>query len=242
MEKERKCVTEKELSIKPLSRREVEKAALDRVSKIDKEFKKGFDFIKNHPKSVTFFGSARFDENNEFYKQARSIAGKIATELKYSVVTGGGPGIMEAANRGAFEAGGVSLGIGIELPHEQSINKYVTDFIELYYFFVRKVILTYSAESYVFLPGGFGTLDEFFEIVTLVQTKKIESVPVILVGKKYWEPLKETIEKELLGRKTIDAEDMNLFHITDDEDEVIEIIKNAPVRVEEDCDHCEVGE
>lgn len=225
-----KVKPEKVLPIKPLSMEEVEQAARERVSHITQEFTDGFEFIKKYPRSVSFFGSARFSEENPYYKQTRRLAKKIVEETDYAVVTGGGPGIMEAANRGAHEAGGDSLGITIELPHEQTTNEYVTDAQSFHYFFSRKVILTYAAEAYVFCPGGFGTMDEFFEIATLVQTKKIAPVPIILLGSDYWNPIKDTLEKELLGRETIDRDDLNLFVITDDEDEIVEIVRNAPVR------------
>jgi uncharacterized protein (TIGR00730 family) len=198
-----------------------------------KEFNKGYNLIKKYPRSVSILGSARFKDDNIYYKQAESLAGRIVKELKYAVVTGGGPGIMEAANKGAYEAGGVSLGINIKLPKEQSVNKYVTESADFEYFFSRKTILFFSAETYVYYPGGFGTLDEFFEIATLIQTKKIPRVPIILVGKKFWEPFLELIEEELYEENsTINKEDMNLYKIVDDEDEIIEIIRRAPYRQE----------
>jgi len=220
---------EKKLPIVPMTRAEVEESAQKRIAAIQKEFTEGFDFIKNYSKSVTFFGSARFTEENEHYKKARSVAKRIVEELDYTVVTGGGPGVMEAANRGAQEAGGDSIGISIELPHEQATNPYVTDFLEFHYFFTRKVCLTFSAEAYLYFPGGFGTMDEFFEIITLIQTHKIQKVPIILVGNDYWGKLESMIKENLLERDTIDQEDLDLYTITEDEDEIIEIIKKAPV-------------
>jgi len=208
-----------------------EEANKERVQIIKKEFEEGFKFLGNNPLSVSVFGSSRFKENNVFYEHARKLGGKIASELKYSVSTGGGPGIMEAANRGAFEAGGTSLGLTIHLPREQHTNEYLTDKIEFYYFFSRKVCLSFSAEAYVFYPGGFGTLDEFFEIITLVQTQKISSVPIILVGKKYWKKFDKIIKKHLSEKfQTISPEDSKLYTITDDFDQIIEIIKKAPQR------------
>lgn len=198
-----------------------------------KEFDRGYNLIKKYPRSVSILGSARFKEGNVYYKQAESLAARIVKELKYAVVTGGGPGIMEAANKGAYEAGGVSLGINIKLPKEQNINKYVTESADFEYFFSRKTILFFSAETYVYYPGGFGTLDEFFEIATLIQTKKIPKVPIVLVGKKFWEPLLKLIEEELYEENaTINKEDMNLYKIVDNEDEIIEIIRRAPYRQE----------
>ncbi|MEQ1500253.1 MAG: TIGR00730 family Rossman fold protein [Parcubacteria group bacterium] len=215
---------------KILSKKELHKTATERVELIAKEFTDGFRFIEDYPRSVTFFGGARFTENSPYYKKAQSISNRIAKELKYAVFSGGGPGIMEAANRGAFEVGGDSLGLTIELSHEQTKNSYLTGDKDFYYFFSRKVLLSFSAESYIFMPGGFGTLDEFFEILTLVQTNKIESVPIILVGSDFWKPLDEFIKRELLGRDTIDENDLNLYTITDDEDEILKIIRNAPIR------------
>jgi len=206
----------------------------ERVNRIDKEFMKGFSFIKAHPKSVTFFGSARFDENHPYYERARSLGEKVA-QLGYDVITGGGPGIMQGGNSGAKESGGPgkSLGINIELPFEQVLNPYVDESESFYYFFARKVILTFSAEAYVYFPGGFGTMDEFFEILTLVQTRKIPRVPIILVGREFWEPLdnfiRTTFAKEF---KTIEEEDADLYTIIDTDEEVIDIIKNAPLRTE----------
>jgi uncharacterized protein (TIGR00730 family) len=186
--------------------------------------------IKNQPKSVTFFGSARLPETSEHYQRARRIAQKLA-KLGYSVVSGGGPGIMEGANRGAFEGEGRSLGLNIKLPHEQVRNPYVTDSEDFYYFFIRKVMLSFSAEAYLFFPGGFGTFDEFFEILTLVQTNKIERIPMFLVGNEFWGSLKKHIMiDQMLKIGAIDDEDLSLFTITEDEDEIVDVIKNVPIR------------
>lgn len=214
----------------PLSLAEIKEATQERIYEISREFTQGFKFLEQFPRSVTFFGSARFPEDNEFYIQARRIAARIVTDLGYSVTSGGGPGIMEAANRGAKEAGGHSVGLTIRLPKEQVMNGYLTEHIDFYYFFSRKVCLAYSAEAFLFFPGGYGTLDEFFEIVTLLQTKKIPQIPVILVGKNYWEKTLLFLKDDLLSRETIDTRDLNLFTITDNEDEIIDIIKHAPVR------------
>lgn len=201
-----------------------------RASRIAGEFDRGLKFLKKYPKSVTFYGSARFKQNNVHYKDARALGGKLA-ELGYAVVTGGGPGIMEAANRGAKEKGGDSIGLNIELPREQVINPYVTDSLSFYYFFSRKTTMSFSAEAYVFYPGGFGTLDEFFEIVTLIQTKKIRKVPVILVGSDFWNPLASFIRSNLLDmHAAIDKKDMNLFMISDDHELIVDTIKKAPIR------------
>lgn len=213
-----------------LSFKELENAINDRVEGIEKEFRAGFNFIKKHPRTVTFFGSARTPDGDGDYVFARSLARRINEELNYSVVTGGAIGIMEAANRGAHESGGESLGLNIKLPREQKANNYMTDYMEFHYFFSRKVCLSYSAEAYIYFPGGFGTMDELFEILTLVQTNKIERVPVILVGSYFWKNFDQFIKENLLKNGKIDAGDTSLYTITDNEDEILEIIKSAPIR------------
>ncbi|MDQ5948926.1 MAG: hypothetical protein QG589_51 [Patescibacteria group bacterium] len=223
-------VPTKKLPIKPLTRQELADAAKARVSLIDKEFSNGFDFIAKYPKSVTIFGSTRLAPESTYYNQAYTVANRIALELGYAVFTGGGPGTMEAANHGAFDAGGKSLGLTIELPEHQVSNPYLTDHLDFYYFFSRKVSLSFCAEAYVFFPGGFGTLDEFFEILTLVQTHKIERVPIILVGSDYWNKLDEFLKHEVLARGMIENDDIELYTITDDSDKIIDIIRTAPVR------------
>ncbi len=220
----------KDLPIEPITLHEVEEEIKKRVSYIDKEFTNGFDFIKNQSKSVTFFGSSRFTPENKYYQIAASLAGKLAKE-GYSVLSGGGPGIMEGASRGAKEAGGTSLGLTIKLPNEQSRNPYLTDHRDFYYFFTRKVMLSFSAEAYVFLPGGYGTLDEFFEILTLVQTKKIEPVPIFVVGSDFWRPLYDFIVDVMYEKNAaIDKTDLDFFEICDSEDEIVAKIKATPVR------------
>jgi len=203
-----------------------------RVCTIHNEFSQAFDFLSSHSAhdlSVTFFGSARLHEGDKYYAKAERIAERIVKECKYSVVTGGGPGIMEAANRGAFNASGTSVGFTVVLPNEQKTNQYVTEELPFNYFFSRKVALSFSAEAYLFFPGGFGTMDEFFEMITLVQTKKIKPIPIICVGKKFWRPLDKLIRRHLRDKfKTISQEDPSLYTILDDEDKIIEIIKNAP--------------
>lgn len=225
----KKIIREK-TEFKTLTKKEMHAAAHERISLITREFKEGFSFLEDLPRSVTFFGGVNITEENPFYKKAEALAFRVAKELNYAVVTGGGPGIMEGANKGAFEAGGQSAGLTIQLPREQVVNPYLTKHLDFYYFFSRKVCLSFAAEAYIFFPGGFGTLDEFFEVLTLVQTKKIEQVPIILVGHEFWDGMYETMKNALLLRKTIEPKDLNLFTITDDEDEIIEIIKNAPVR------------
>ena len=214
----------------PLTLEEIRVEAEGRVNKITNEFTAGFRFIQNHPRSVTFFGSARLKEDSPYYQKAKNLAGRIVSELGYSVLSGGGPGIMEAANKGAFESNGHSLGLSIKLPNEQSTNAYVNDQMDFNYFFSRKVCLSFAAEAYLFFPGGFGTMDEFFEILTLVQTHKIERVPIFLVGKNFWGPLHDFIINNLIRHGTVSPEDIDLYRLTDDEDEIIEKIKNSPVR------------
>jgi len=222
----------KDQNNEPITLQAISEAAQKRVALITQEFRAGFEFIKNYPRSVTFFGSARTSQGDKYYEQARSLAAKIVENLHYAVTTGGGPGIMEAANRGAYEAGGNSIGLNIELPHEQATNKYLTDFMTFHYFFSRKVCLSFSAEAYIFFPGGFGTLDEFLEILTLVQTRKIPEAPIILVGAKYWTPLVESFFKQNLElNKYIDSLDLSLFTVSDDEQQILEIIKSAPIRI-----------
>ena len=213
-----------------LSKQEVNEQIQSRVDRIDREFLGAFKFITGFPRSVTFFGSSRFTEESEHYIQARRLAGKIVKELGYTVLTGGSAGIMEAANRGAFEAGGESVGLNIRLPREQGGNKYTTASIDFSYFFVRKVALSFAAEAYIFFPGGFGTLDEFFEIITLIQTHKIRRVPVFLVGKDYWEPLNAFIKENVFElHQAISRHDLNLYTITDDEEQIIQAIRNVPI-------------
>lgn len=204
-----------------------------RVFRIMSEFVDGWQFLADFRKTVTFFGSARFPENNRWYKEAQKL-GRMLTKNGFGVVTGGGPGIMEAGNRGAFEGNGESIGLNIKLPFEQRINPYVKKSIAFHYFFVRKVMLSYSAQAYVYFPGGFGTLDEFFEIITLVQTKKIfEKIPIILYGKDFWGPLMKWVEKEVYEKfEAIDKEDMKLYAIVDSPEEALKIIKKSKTRKE----------
>jgi uncharacterized protein (TIGR00730 family) len=215
----------------PLTIRDMATIIKKRTKTVDKEFKAGYELILKHPQSVSILGSARFTEDNIYYKQARSLASRIVKELNYAVVTGGGPGIMEAANRGAYEAGGVSLGFSIKLPQEQKNNPYLTDYVEFEYFFSRKTLLFFSAETYIYYPGGFGTMDELFEILTLIQTNKIPKTPVILVGRDFWTPLLKLIDDKLYhDTNAINLTDEDIYKIVDSEDEIIQIIKNAPLR------------
>ncbi|MEO7904708.1 MAG: TIGR00730 family Rossman fold protein [Candidatus Saccharimonadales bacterium] len=205
----------------------IEKETSERRSRIDQEFKDGFEILNKHTNSVTIFGSARFKEGNEHYEQARAVGAALARE-GYTIATGGGGGIMEGGNRGAFEAGGQSLGFNITLPHEQVLNTYTTDSMPFKYFFTRKVVLTFGAKGYVYLPGGFGTLDELFEVMTLMQTHKLPHVPIILVGSTFWNGLDVFIREHLLaGDRTISPGDEHIYTITDDVDEVVSLINNA---------------
>jgi uncharacterized protein (TIGR00730 family) len=220
----------KKVNSEPITLHEVEKELNKRLSVIDKEFREGFSLIKHQPKSITFFGSARTPEDDPEYIASRKLAQKLS-QLGFTIISGGGPGIMEAANRGAFEVGGRSVGLNIKLPHEQVINPYTTHSMQFYYFFIRKVMLSFSAEAYIFFPGGYGTLDEFFEILTLVQTGKIERVPIILFGKEYWTKLFDFVKSTMLDKyRAISDEDLSFVYITDEENEAIEIVKSTPVR------------
>lgn len=194
-----------------------------RVDRIEKEFTDGFKLINQYHYTVTIFGSARSTESDATYQQARELSGMLAKE-GFTVVTGGGGGIMEAANRGAYEAGGKSVGLNINLPHEQVLNDYTTESMAFRYFFARKVMLVYAASALIVFPGGFGTLDELFEAVTLVQTGKMPSLPIILVGSEFWQPLDKFFRTRLLEEGLISPGDEALYHITDDLDEVREIV------------------
>ncbi|HMZ45241.1 MAG TPA: TIGR00730 family Rossman fold protein [Chitinophagaceae bacterium] len=172
---------------------------------------------------ITVFGSARFKEDNEYYIAAREFGKRIA-QLGFTTMTGGGPGIMEAANRGAFENGGYSIGCNIKLPFEQKENPYINKSYTFNYFFSRKVLLVKYSYAFIIMPGGFGTMDELFETLTLIQTKTINNFPVVLYGKKYFQPLINYIE-EMIEQKTISKEDLNLLLVTDDFEEAINHIK-----------------
>ncbi len=191
---------------------------------IESEFKQGMEKVREFNPSVTFYGSARLKEDHPYYIKVRDLAYRISKELNYSVMSGGGGGIMEASNKGAYEAGGKSVGLTIKLPKEQETNKYVTNEIPFHFFFSRQSAMSYETEVCIFCPGGFGTLNELFEILTLEQTGKIGKIPLILFGKDYWEPIEKIIEEVLLNKYgTINSEDIKLYTITDNEDEVLEI-------------------
>lgn len=220
----------KHLKVEPMTFTKLNEETRQRVDRISEEFKNGFTLIQGCRMSVTFWGSARTHPSDPDYKKAQRLASRFA-KLGYSIVTGGGPGIMAAANCGAYDAGGKSVGLTIKLPMEQKTNLCLTHHMDFKYFFTRKVCLAYAAEAYIYFPGGFGTLDEFFEVLTLVQTHKIYPAPaIILVGKKYWKNLDKLIKKRLLKDQKISPEDLKLYTITDDEDEIVEIVKKMPIR------------
>lgn len=202
-----------------------------RVFRIIAEFIDGWQFLADYKKTITFFGSARFQSGQRWYEEARTL-GRLLVEDGFGIVTGGGPGIMQAGNQGASEAGGVSIGLNIKLPSEQRINPFVKQSSAFHYFFVRKLMMSYAARAYVFFPGGLGTLDEAFEILTLIQTKKISNtIPVVLVGKEFWDPIQDWIREEMLNKlQAIDAEDLNLYTIVDTAQEAFDIVKKAPPR------------
>jgi TIGR00730 family protein len=206
-----------------------------RFKMIHDEFHNGIDIVKKFNPSVTFYGSTRLREGDLYYGKVQNLTYRIAKELGYAILSGGGPGIMEAANRGAYEAGGKSVGLTIKLPFEQFTNPYVTNEIPFNFFFTRQASMSFSTEVCVFCPGGFGTFNELFEILTLQQTKKIGRIPVILFGSDFWNPIEKMIKENLLEKyHTVNESDMNLYIIKDDEDEILEIIKTSEMRTGED--------
>jgi uncharacterized protein (TIGR00730 family) len=188
------------------------------------EFVRGFQALENVGPCVTVFGSARFQEGHRYFEMARKLGNRLATE-GFTVMTGGGPGIMEAANRGAKEGGGLSVGCNIMLPKEQEPNPYLDRFVEFDHFFVRKVMLVKYSQAFVVLPGGFGTLDEVFETATLMQTGKVGAFPIVAMGDDFWNPMGDFIQHALMKEETISPSDLNLFHLTDSVDEAISLIK-----------------
>ena len=190
------------------------------------EFLRGFRRLRRLGSCVTVFGSARFEEGHRYYRLAREMGRRIA-RAGYTVMTGGGPGIMEAANRGARDVGGHSAGCNIRLPRGQQPNPYLDRFVEFDHFFVRKVMLVRYSKAFVVMPGGFGTLDEVFETATLIQTGKIENFPIVAIGSDYWGHLAEFVQRAMIRNETIDPEDLELVSITDSLDEAMEIILRA---------------
>jgi uncharacterized protein (TIGR00730 family) len=202
---------------------EMKKEESWRLFKIIGDFIDGFEVMPNFLPSVTIFGSARVEEGNKYYEAARELAFKLSKK-GFSIVTGGGPGIMEAANRGAFEAGGNSIGLNIKLPKEQKPNKYLTEILNFNYFFARKVMLVKYATAFVLFPGGFGTLDELTETLTLIQTKKLKPFPVILYGNEYWNGFVQWLNDVVVKDGYIDKEDTELFKQMDNIDEIVDYI------------------
>jgi uncharacterized protein (TIGR00730 family) len=194
-----------------------------RVFRIMGEFVQGFEELASITRGIAIFGSARTSPDSPEYKAAQETAALLA-RAGFAVITGGGPGVMEAANRGAFEAGGISVGCNIELPFEQGANPYQTRSMTFHYFFVRKMMFVKYSLGFIIFPGGFGTLDELFEALTLIQTHKIRNFPVVLFGTEYWNGLLQWIRDVVLKRGKVSEQDLNLFHVTDSPAEVVQIV------------------
>jgi uncharacterized protein (TIGR00730 family) len=204
------------------------------VFRVMAEFVEGFDTLGKVGNCISIFGSARTHPEDELYQTTVLLAKKLA-QAGYGIITGGGPGVMEAGNKGAAEGGGESVGLAIDLPMEQEANPYCSTLIDFKYFFIRKVMFVKYADGFVFMPGGFGTMDEMFEVLTLVQTLKIRRIPCVLFGMKYWQGLYDWMEKTMFAEwRHISAEDLNLFHRTDDVDDavqyIVEFYKKSPTR------------
>ncbi len=198
-----------------------------RVLRIQSEFVEGFGLLAELPRAVSVFGSARTPRDHPHYAAGVKLGAALA-QAGYAVITGGGPGIMEAANRGACEAGGLSVGLGIELPFEQGINQWVDLAVNFRYFFARKTMFVKYAQGFAVLPGGFGTLDELFEALVLVQTHKVTSFPLVLVGRDYWQGLLDWGKGPVLERGMISAPDIDLLNVTDDVDEAVALLLDSP--------------
>jgi len=203
-----------------------------RIFRIMAEFIEGFEVLSKIPAAVSIFGSTKTRPKDNDYQKAEETARRLVKE-GYAIATGGGPGIMEAANKGAKEAGGISVGLNIDLPEEQEPNKYIGTYLNFRYFFVRKVMFVKYAVAFVIFPGGFGTLDELFEPLQLIQTQKIKPFPVILVGKEYWRGLLNWIKEVLLARGKISSHDLNLFHIAEEPEEIVSFIKEKRGEIRE---------
>ncbi len=199
------------------------------VIRVLREFIRGFRVLHFVGPCITVFGSARFKEDHEYYKLAQQMGGRLA-EMGFTVLTGGGPGIMEAANRGAKEAGGSSIGLNIQLPFEQSVNPWLDIMIEFEHFFVRKVMLVKYSLGFVVMPGGFGTMDELFEAITLIQTKKITHFPVVLLGKAYYQEMIQTMSETMIKNGTISERDLDRFFLTDSIDEAEDFLRKHVVK------------
>ena len=192
--------------------------------KVFNEFIRGFRSLAFIGPCVTIFGSARYGEGHPYYEITRKVGAEVA-KMGFTVLTGGGPGLMEAANRGAKEGGGTSLGCNIILPFEQKLNPYVDIKVEFEFFFTRKVILRKNSVAYILMPGGFGTMDEIFEVITLIQTGKLPPRPIVCMGTEYWKHLGVFLRETMLGLQTISPEDLDLYFVTDDTDEAIAYIQ-----------------
>jgi len=199
-----------------------------RLFKILGEFVEGVEALHDIGPAVSIFGSARIKPTDPIYKKAEEIAARFV-QNSFAVITGGGGGIMAAANKGAAEAGGTSVGLNINLPFEQKPNPYANVSLEFDYFFIRKVMFVKYAFAYIILPGGFGTLDELFEAVTLIQTRRIKSLPVILVGSDYWSGLVDWIKSRLLAEKRISAEDADILQVMDDPEQIVQTVKKVVI-------------
>ncbi|MDP8233189.1 MAG: TIGR00730 family Rossman fold protein [Candidatus Saelkia tenebricola] len=196
-----------------------------RIFRIMSEFVDGFETLSRIKRGITFFGSARTSPRNKYYKLTEETASLFAKN-NYAIITGAGPGIMEAANKGATKAGGHSIGLNILLPSQQKSNKYVTTPIEFRYFFCRKVMFAKYSKAVLIFPGGYGTLDELFEFLALIQTEKIDKFPVILLGKKFWSPLIDWIKESLVKNNMIEQKDLKLFQIVETPKEALKIVKD----------------
>lgn len=203
-----------------------------RVFRIMGEFVEGFDELASLTRGVSIFGSARTPRDDPYYRAAEETAALLARE-GFAVITGGGPGMMEAANKGAFEAGGLSVGCNIELPFEQFANRYLTRSLTFHYFFVRKMMFVKYSLGFIIFPGGFGTLDELFEALTLIQTRKIRNFPVVLFGSEYWKGLLDWIREFALTGGKVSEQDLKLLHVTDSPSEVVEIVVNSQSSLQE---------
>jgi hypothetical protein len=209
-----------------LSGRRNREQDLESAVRIFLEILRGFEELDFSGPCVTVFGSARFSDGHPYYETARELGQRLAEE-GFAVMTGGGPGIMEAANRGAYEAGGVSIGCNIQLPKEQVPNPYLDKFVEFEHFFVRKLMLVKYSSAFVVMPGGFGTLDEAFEVVTLVQTKKLESFPIVAMGGSFWNELREFVTDTMVAAGTISEADLDVMQLADDVETAIKIIRQS---------------
>jgi uncharacterized protein (TIGR00730 family) len=197
------------------------------VALIADEFREGFEAVARIGRpAVSIFGSARVREHDPLYRRAVEL-GRLVAEAGFAVVTGGGPGVMEAANRGAHEAGGLSVGFNIELPHEQHENRYLDIAVTFRHFYARKTMFVKAAEGFVILPGGFGTLDELFEALTLIQTGKVENFPVVLLGSRYWDGLRGWMRERLLTERMISENDAELLVVTDEPTEAVAVIRDC---------------